>query len=74
MTSDPVIFLMGAARFVSETVDGHRTRIVELDSSALNALGIESHSVVEVLRSTESRGTIPSANRDPPAQAPVPYL
>lgn len=57
--------LMEGELFVSETVDVHRTCTVELISSALDALELDPHSTIEVLRSAERSGTVSSTNLDP---------
>lgn len=66
----PRQLLMGVALFDCKPVGVHCTRIVELVSSALDALKLESFSFIQSLRPLEHSGTIFSANPDSMAHSP----
>lgn len=61
--------LMAVARFVRRSVDVYSTCTVKLVSSALNALKLESRSIVEGLLFTKRSGTACSFNPDPPVRS-----
>lgn len=65
-------FLMGLARCVNNTVGVHRSRIVKLLSSVLDASELESRCIVEVPGYPECSGTLSSADLDPQACSPDP--
>lgn len=64
----------GVSRFANKTLDVRRTRVVRIISSASYPLQLESRTIVEVVRSAESSGTVSSAKPNNPTRLPNPSL
>lgn len=63
--------LLVSPYFLIEMLGSHHSRVVELVLSSFTALELELRAIIETFRRAKRRGTIPSADTDPPARPPT---